>query len=131
MHEGEREMIGADRIELILLRSPDDPAQFSDEYQAELSDIQENLRKGGLQVTGIAAHPAGDTHMGQFLITLGPPVIAAVAAVAGAWVQARYGRKVRLKFGDVEAEGRTSAEVGELLKRVAEFQDSKRDGDQS
>ena len=112
-----------DQIELTLLRSPDDPAQFSDEHQAELSDIQESLHQGGLQVIGIAAHPAGDTHLGQFLITLGPPVIAAVAV---AWVQARYGRKVRLKFGDLEAEGRTTAEIGELLKRVAEFRGGQR-----
>lgn len=119
-------VMDSDQIELTLLRSPDDPAQFSDEHQAELSDIQKSLRQGGLQVTGIAAHPAGDTHLGQFLITLGPPVIAAVAAVAGAWVHARYGRKVRLKFDDVVAEGRTPAEIGELLKRVTEFRDGKR-----
>src|SRR5216683_4705877 len=91
------EIMDGDQMELTLLRAPDDPTQFSDEHQAELYAIQEGLRKRGLQVTGIGAHPAGDTHLGQFLITLGPPVIAAVAAVAGAWVQARYGRKVKLK----------------------------------
>ncbi|HEY3620011.1 MAG TPA: hypothetical protein VGK96_24650 [Candidatus Sulfotelmatobacter sp.] len=117
-----------DAIKLTLLRASDDPAQLSDEYQTELYAVQEALRKRGLQVTGFAAHPAGDTHLGQFLITLGPPVIAAVAAVAGAWVQARYGRKVRLKFGDVEAEGRTPAEIEELLKRIAEFRETKPKG---
>jgi hypothetical protein len=114
-----------DQIELTLLRAPDDSLQFSDEHQAELHEVQEGLRKGGLQVTGIAAHPAGDTHLGQFVITLGPPVIAAVTAVAVTWVRARNGRKVRLKFGGVEAEARTPEEIGELLKRVAEFRDNK------
>jgi hypothetical protein len=51
------------------------------------------------------------------------PVIAAVAAVAATWVRARNGRKVRLKFGSVEAEARTPEEIGELLKRVGEFEE--------
>jgi hypothetical protein len=42
-------------------------------------------------------------------------------------VQARFGRKVRLKFGDVEAEARTPEEIEELLKRVSAFRDGKRD----
>jgi hypothetical protein len=115
----------SDQIELSLVRSPDDPPPFGDDHQAELSGIQERLRKGGLQVSGIAAHPAGDTHLGQFVITLGPPVIAAVTAVAVAWVRARNGRKVRVKFGGVEVEAQTPEEIGDLLKRVAEFKDNK------
>ena len=112
-------------IKLTLMRAPDDPTQFSDDHQAELYTIQEGLRKGGLQVTGFAAHAAADTHLGQFLITLGPTVIVAVAAVARAWVQARHGRKVRLKFGDVEAEARSPEEIEGLLKHLVEFRASK------
>jgi hypothetical protein len=43
-------------------------------------------------------------------------------------VKAHYGRKVRLKFSDITAEARTPEEIGELLKRVAEFKDRKRGG---
>jgi hypothetical protein len=116
-----------DGLEMFLLRAPDDPTQFSDEIRADLFRAHESLRKRGVGVTSVGAHPAGDTHIGQFLITLGPPAIAAIAAVAGAWVQARFGRKVRLKFGDIEAEARTPEEIEELLKRVAAFNDSKQD----
>jgi hypothetical protein len=115
-------------IELTLLRAPGDPAQFSDEHQAALELVDRDLRRCGLEVTGFAAHPAGETHLGQFLITLGPPVVAAVAAIAGAWVQARYGRRVRLKFDDIEAEARTPEEIENLLKRVAQFRESKKAG---
>lgn len=115
-----------DRIELALLRAPDDPAPFSDEYQAALELVDRRLRKRGLEITAFAAHPAGDTHLGQFLITLGPPVVAAVAAIAGSWVQARYGRKVRLKFDDIEVEARTPEEIEDLLKRIVGFRDSKK-----
>jgi hypothetical protein len=57
---------------------------------------------------------------------LGPAVIAATAAICGAWVQARYGRKVRLKIGDVEAEGRSVEEIETLLKQASDFQDTVR-----
>jgi hypothetical protein len=120
-------MMGNHDLEMFLLRASDDPHQFSDEIQAELSGIHDSLRKRGVSVSSVAAHPAGDTDIGQFLITLGPPAIAAIAAVAGAWVQARFGRKVRLKFGDIEAEARTPGEIEELLNRVSAFRDSTRD----
>jgi hypothetical protein len=55
------------------------------------------------QTSAVARYP-----LPEFVIVLGPAVIAATAAVCGAWVTARYGRKVRLKIGDMEAEGRTA-----------------------
>jgi hypothetical protein len=117
-----------DRVELNLLRATDDPTQFSDEYQAELEDFDRGLRRYPLGVTSFAAHQGGDgTLLGQFIVSLGPAFVTGVAAVAGAWVQARFGRKVRLKFGDIEAEARTPEELEELLKRAAEFRNNKRD----
>jgi hypothetical protein len=38
--------------------------------------------------------------------------------IVGAWLQARYGRKVRLKIGDIEAEARDAAEIEELLRQA-------------
>ena len=111
-------------VQVVLDRAPDDPKPFSDENQAELRAVDESLRKLDRNFR-LAQHPAAWGLVGQFVVTLGPPVVAAVAAVAGAWVQARYGRKVRVKFGDIEAEARTPEEVEELLKRAAEFKDSR------
>ena len=42
------------------------------------------------------------------------------------WVTAHYGRKVRLKIGDVEAEGRTVEEIEGLLKQASDFQEAVR-----
>jgi hypothetical protein len=53
----------------------------------------------------------------EFQVFLGQAV-AAVAGLCGAWVQARYGRKVRVKIGDVEAEGRSVDEIGGLLQQA-------------
>ncbi|MGC2221827.1 MAG: nucleotide-binding protein [Methylocella sp.] len=60
---------------------------------------------------------------------MGPSVIAALATAAGVWFQARHGRKVRLKIGDVEAEARTAEEVESLLQLAKQFQaDNSPDG---
>jgi hypothetical protein len=42
----------------------------------------------------------------------------------GAVLQARYGRKVRIKIGDVEAEGRNVEEIEALLKLAHDFQNA-------
>jgi hypothetical protein len=117
-------------VQLNLLPAADDPPPFSDEYQAELEDIDQRLRRYPLGVTGFAWHQAGPgTLLGQFVVSIGPAFMTGIAAVAGAWLQARFGRKVRVKFGDIEAEARTPEELEELLKRVAEFRDSERNTD--
>jgi hypothetical protein len=120
-----RKAMDLDQVELTLLPAPDDPERVCYEIQAKLLGIHENLRKHGVGVTSVVAHPAGDTHIGQFIITLGPAAIAAIAAIAGAWVQTRFGRRIRLKFDEVEAEARTIQAIDELLKRVSAFRDSK------
>jgi hypothetical protein len=60
--------------------------------------------------------------LGDFVVKavaiVGPPV----GTVLGAWLHARYGRKVRLKIGDIEAEAQTAEEVERLLARAQEFQ---------
>jgi hypothetical protein len=117
---GKRRAAGMDldQVELTLLPAPDDPERVCYEIQAKLLGIRENLRKHRLGAISVGTHPAGDTHMGQFIITLGPAAIEAIAAVAGAWVQTRLGRRIRLKFDDVEVEVRTTHEIDALLKRV-------------
>lgn len=98
--------------------------------QKELSELGETLRQRGVPFsqlsTGFEAAGGGDYLLPGYFVAikeLGPPVIAAIAAGAGAWVQARFGRKVRLKVGDIEAEGRSVEEIESLLKKVAEYRD--------
>jgi hypothetical protein len=51
-----------------------------------------------------------------------------------AWLQGRAGRKVRLKFGDIEVEGRTSEDLKRLLELIDEHKakpSSAADGEQT
>jgi hypothetical protein len=98
-------------------------------FQEELAEFSNSLRTTGLAFSqrARAFDAAGATgySLAEFAIkSLGPAIISAVAALCGAWTQARNGRKVRIKIGDVEAEGRTIEEIECLLKRAADFRNS-------
>lgn len=125
-------------IRLVLERAPNDPAVSDANYQKQLAQFCEALRDAGVEVIPdvvfkeLASGELGvqTVYAGAFAINLAkvvatPMVVAAVAGVCGAWIQARYGRKVRLKIGDVEAEGRTVAEVKSLLEKAKQFQQEK------
>lgn len=118
-----------DEIRVILRRAPDDSLENDPKFQRELSDFSKSLRAAGVKFSQRAmAFDSADAlgyPLPNFLITLAPAVIAAVAGLCGAWVHARYGRKVRLKIGDVEAEGRTVEEIEALLQKAKEFQEDK------
>jgi hypothetical protein len=90
-----------DQVELTLLPAPDDPGRVYYEIQAKLLEIREKLRTHGVGGTSVGAQPASDTHIGRFIIALS---LAAIVAIAGAWVQTRLGRSIRLKFDEGEAE---------------------------
>jgi len=66
--------------------------------------------------------PAGAEFLGDFLIKFAPTVGPVLAAAGGAWLHAKYGRKIRLKIGDIEAEAQTVEEVEKLLAKAQEIQ---------
>ena len=119
---------------LCLERAPDDPLVNDTNFQQELSQFSESLRDAGLQFSQLAlaldAVDGGGYRLPEFVVALQnvlrPAVIAPVATLCGAWLQARFGRKVLLKIGDIEADGRSVEEIEALLKRAAAFQDEAR-----
>jgi hypothetical protein len=122
--------MGPEQVRIVLVRAPDDPRVSERKFQEELREFSESLRAAGVSFSQRAmafdSVDAAGYPLPEFLVTLGPPAIAALAAIAGAWVQARYVRKMRLKVGDVEAEGRTEEEIKRLLEHAAKFQDTVR-----
>ena len=99
-------------------------------FQEELSRFGASLHAGGLPFSQMAlALDAVDAHgfpLPEFIIAmkvLGPPAITAIAGYAVAWVQGRNGRKIRIRIGEIEAEGRTIEEITQLLEKAASFQD--------
>src|ERR1700737_5072127 len=56
--------------------------------------------------------------LGEYVVQLGPIAVAAISGPITAWLAAKLGRKVRIKFGDVEAEARNVDELRKLLELV-------------
>ena len=75
-------------------------------------------------VPGAAVGPPVET--GEFIITLTPIRGPAFGTVLGGWLQAQYGRKVRVKFDDAEIEAQTPEQVEILLARLEGLRQSRK-----
>jgi hypothetical protein len=109
-----------ERISGDLIAAQTDPPLHSSEYQAGLKEVASALQaldaKVSFQMSMQEAVDAPSFLHGVFTIQNVKSVGLVLGPIIGAWLQARYGRKVRLKIGDIEAEARNVAEVEELLK---------------
>jgi hypothetical protein len=63
----------------------------------------------------------GGFSLGEFFAVL-KTVSPALAVTVGAWLQKKYGRKVKLKYKDVEIEATTVEDVERLIKLIEERQ---------
>ncbi len=119
----------AGKFSIELVRADDDPPENDPDFQKELSRFGASLREANIlySQTAIAFDAVdGSGHpLPEFILAireLGPPIIKPLCVLLGMWIQGRFGRKARLKIGDIEAEARTPSEVEELLKTAAKFQ---------
>ena len=74
-------------------------------------------------ITGVVA--GASVEVGEFIVTLAPIRGPAFGAVLGAWLKARYGRKVRVKFDDNEIEAQTPEQVETLFARLEALRQSR------
>jgi hypothetical protein len=118
------------KIRIDLQRGPDDPEENAPEFQEELKAFHKSLRSAGVVFSvprkHLASAGAPEFLSAALVITaLGPPIISAVKDAFVVLVQARNGRKARLKIGDVvEAEGESAAEIEDLLNKARNFLDA-------
>ncbi len=105
-----------------LVPGSDDPAQGEPAYQIELQRFFAPLRDAGISYKQRAiAMDAVDAHgypLGEFALELVKTVGPVLSAAFTGWIAGRSGRKVRVKFQDVEVEARTPQEVEALIKEV-------------
>lgn len=113
------------RLQLRLLRAPDDSAAFGESYQAELRQFKQQLETAGFAVSPTFAAfdspDVGKALTGQFLISWAATVgsiLSAVSEVAVTWMKGRAGRQLRLKVGDVELEAHSPADIDHLLAQA-------------
>ena len=111
--------------------APGEPAGADEAFQEALQQFAAALHEAGVRHSQLAiAFDSADAHgypLPEFILAIKslatPAVLSALAGATGAWVQAKLGRKVRLKIGEIEAEGRSVAEVEKLLAAAVRFQE--------
>ena len=112
------------RAEVAFLLAEGEPDLSNPGIQEELGKLTRPFAKPGVYLSYFMrdddATPA--INLGQIALALGPAAITGLTAAAATWLQGRNGRKVKIKFGDVEAEGATVEEVKQLLELAAEAQ---------
>ncbi len=102
------------------------------EYQQDrLTQLSLRLRPGSLPIrvrvpggtygTRAGAGPLAGPDLGNLLSFAGKAMPTLGTALV-AWLGGRYGRKVRVKVGEVEIEANTVADVKDLLSRVEQLQ---------
>lgn len=113
------------KVKIHLENASNEPPTFSVQGQASLQDVIASLKKNKIEadapIMALDSVDAVGGHTGEIavLATAFGPVLTGILV---AWLQAKAGRKVRLKDGDIEVEARTIEEVGKLLDVVVEQQ---------
>lgn len=116
-------------IKIILLRARDEPKDPRDrKFQDELSKFSASLSSAGAKLsqrgmafdsTEFSGYP-----LPEFTVSLANSILPVLGVALGAWLKGRYGRKARVKIGDVEAEAQTVQEIDALLQKIKQFQDA-------
>lgn len=109
-------------LRLTLVRSADDEAAFSPNYQRELKQFYHLVRVDRTLMSAVAftmpgvADDSGFT--GEFVVPLTQEVGSVLARAALAWRQARAGRIVRLTLGTLDFDVGTASELEALVTRA-------------
>ncbi len=116
-------------LSVALITAPDEPPFVTPEAREAILKFQRSFAAYGINVewrqplerrgAGAPLSPPLGELLLQAAATIGPIVGTAV----GVWLQGKYGRKVRLKIGEIEAEAQTVEEVEKLIDRALELQE--------
>ncbi|HVC59648.1 MAG TPA: hypothetical protein VND19_04690 [Acetobacteraceae bacterium] len=122
------------KLEIELERGDDDPQEHTPAYQVELEKFKRPLNEAGIRYSQRAiAFDSVDAHgypLGEFALEFIKTVAPVVSAALVAWITAKYGRKVCVKFMDIEVQARSVEEVGRLIDKVVEVQEKRINTDQ-
>ena len=124
-----KQRIEAGEFAIELDPAPGEPDGADEVFQEALHQFGAALHEAGVRYSQLAiAFDSADAHgypLPEFILAIKslatPAVLTALAGATGAWVQAKLGRKVRLKIGDFEAEGQTVEDIDRLMKQAADF----------
>lgn len=124
-----QEALAGRKYTLVLKRSASDAGVFSSEFQDQLREMAALAKPSAQVAFTMDAIGAGGGGIGEFLFTHGEALLVALLAIGSKWVEGRSGRKIRVKFGDLEIEAGTTSEVEKLMSVYREHQTKLNDRD--
>jgi hypothetical protein len=120
----------SDELHLTLVPSKDDAPQFSAEYQSELRSFSCQAHASSQKHRTGDSIGGGGVAIGEFIFNHAPELITALTALGAGWLNGRSGRKLRLKFSNIEIEANNQKEIDAMLKKIRAFQDEQSKSDQ-
>ena len=110
--------MNSDSFELILVPSPNDAPPFSEEYQQELSEFTKNAGASSQTMFAMDSGSGGGGALGEFVFNNSSALIATLSTLGGVWLKSKFGRKLKLRFGDIEIEANSIEEINSMVEAV-------------
>jgi hypothetical protein len=114
-------MGGQMEIGIVLVRSKEDE-ECNKEYQLHLKQFYKDISIEGVKVTPnlyvMDSIDGGTLFTGKFLLSLADKSYTLIAAIFGAWLHSRYGRKIRIKVGDIEVEASNQEDLKIAIEHI-------------
>lgn len=107
-------------LEVTLIPASDDSGKFSPEYQAVLIAFSRHTKPSSQRAYTMDAIDAGGGLIGECAFKAAGIFLPAIAAAAAAYISGRAGRKIKVKFDDVEVEAATLEQVEQAVKLIEE-----------
>ena len=119
------ELVEAGELEIKLERADSDPQENTPSYQNEWKTFKRPLDEAGIRYrqTIFALESMGEAgyHLSEFTLSFIKDMATVVSAALVAWITSKYGRKVRVKYSDIEVEASSVEEVEKLIDKLVDF----------
>jgi hypothetical protein len=106
------------KMELLLVRAPNDAPLFSEEYQAELREFSSQAGSSSQTAFAMDSIDAVGGPIGEFIYDNAGKLITALTTICVVWIKARNGRKLKLKIGDLQLEANSEKQMESLVKQA-------------
>lgn len=107
-------------LKVQLIRAFDDADLFSRDYQEVLHEFSRLTKPTSQRALVMDAFDAGGGSLGEYAFKIAVIVVPTITAAAVAYISGRMGRKVKIKFADVEVEATSIEQVEAALKLIEE-----------
>lgn len=109
--------------DLILVSGLDEPALNDPALASDIKRFEALLGDAGgpVGIVCCAANAPDLVLVGHYIVTVAPVAGGALLTAIAGWLKARFGRKISLRIGDIEAQASSIAEVELLLAKAKAF----------